>query len=460
MTQLQTVALPYCHHLTDLLPTLIQWPYPCLLDSADAHRSNRYDIFSAAPHRYVTYDDRRLLTIIDEHGTTVRSERDEDPFAALQQLLDSLDPISDNSLPFCGGLLGYFNYELGAYLEPTRFEETTLQTPLFGVGLYHWAIVTDHEQQTTTVVFHPQCSERQRDDVLAALERPTRSCETPFRLTQPFQPSQSRAQYNTAFDQIQRYIRSGDCYEVNLTQRFSAQFDGEPWSAYLALRSQARAPFSAFISTPQFAILSHSPEQFVELNGLQVTTKPIKGTRPRGHTLEEDAAIAQELINSPKDRAENLMIVDLLRNDLGKVCKYGSIAVPHLFALESYSNVHHLVSTVVGELNPDQNALSLLKLAFPGGSITGAPKIRSMEIIRELEAFPREIYCGSIGFISCNGCMNSSITIRTLLAKENAIHCWGGGAIVSDSQCDEEYDESVTKVSHLMRILSELPKPL
>ena len=187
-----------------------------------------------------------------------------------------------------------------------------------------------------------------------------------------------------------------------------------------------------------------------------VETHPIKGTRPRGKTEQEDRAHAEELQQCEKDRAENLMIVDLMRNDLGKICKTGSINVPRLFALESYANVHHLVSTVTGKLDEDHHALDVLFHAFPGGSITGAPKIRSMEIIRELEATARNIYCGSIGYISTDGQMDTSITIRSMIAQDNRMHCWGGGAIVADSDCEQEYQESVTKVKNLMHGLETM----
>ncbi|WMR32327.1 anthranilate synthase component I family protein, partial [Metapseudomonas otitidis] len=204
------------------------------------------------------------------------------------------------------------------------------------------------------------------------------------------------------------------------------------------------------------AIVSLSPERFIRLSQGQVETRPIKGTRPRGLTPDEDLAQADDLLGSPKDRAENLMIVDLLRNDLGRSCRIGSVRVPELFALESYPNVHHLVSAVRGELAEGKDALDLLAGSFPGGSITGAPKIRAMEIIDELEPTRRSIYCGSLLYLDVRGEMDSSIAIRTLLVKDGQASCWGGGGIVADSDWQAEYRESITKVQVLLRTLEAL----
>jgi para-aminobenzoate synthetase component 1 len=223
------------------------------------------------------------------------------------------------------------------------------------------------------------------------------------------------------------------------------------------LREACPTPFSGFQSLPdQGAVLSLSPERFVHISERRVETRPIKGTRPRGHTPEEDAAHAADLLASPKDRAENLMIVDLLRNDLGRTCRTGSVSVPQLFSLESYPNVHHLVSSVIGTLADDKDALDLIAGSFPGGSITGAPKIRAMQIIDELEPTRRGLYCGSLMYLDVRGEMDSSIAIRSLLVKDGQVCCWGGGGIVADSQWEAEYQESLTKVAVLLRTLEGL----
>jgi para-aminobenzoate synthetase component 1 len=277
-----------------------------------------------------------------------------------------------------------------------------------------------------------------------------------FTLTDGFRSNMTKDRYRQAFDQVQAYIHAGDCYQINLAQRFSAACHGHQWAAYKALRAVTAAPFSAYWSGNGHSILSLSPERFVEVRGSRVTTSPIKGTSRRGKDNREDQQLAAQLIASSKDRAENLMIVDLLRYDLGKSCELGSIEVSELFSLHSFKTVHHLVSTIHGELRQDQTALDLLASCFPGGSITGAPKVRAMEIIEELEPHRRSAYCGAIGYISADGQMDSNITIRTLVAEADKIHCWAGGGIVADSRCDSEYQECWAKVEKLLNTLEAL----
>ncbi|MGB0734127.1 MAG: aminodeoxychorismate synthase component I, partial [Pontibacterium sp.] len=255
-------------------------------------------------------------------------------------------------------------------------------------------------------------------------------------------------------EKIDDYIRAGDCYQVNYAQRFSAPFEGDLWEAYLLLRASAPTPYAGYLECSQGSLLSLSPECFLTVKNRTVLTKPIKGTCPRGDNNTSDKALANQLLSSTKDRAENLMIVDLLRNDLSKECTLGSVKVPHLFALESYKNVHHLVSTIEGTLPESTSPLALLKSCFPGGSITGAPKIRAMEIIEELEPHRRSAYCGSLGYISFCGNMNTNITIRTLVGTLDKLYCWAGGGIVADSIIQHEYDETFTKVSNLLDCLN------
>ena len=259
--------------------------------------------------------------------------------------------------------------------------------------------------------------------------------------------------YATKFSAVQQYLQAGDCYQINLAQRWQADYQGSEWQAFLKLDQQNQAPFSAFIRLDDIAVLSVSPERFLQVNDKQIETKPIKGTRPRSLDSKQDQANAVELVNAEKDQAENLMIVDLLRNDIGRVAKPGSVKVPKLFAIESFPAVHHLVSTITATLDDRFNAIDLLRASFPGGSITGAPKIRAMEIIEELEPHRRHIYCGSIGYISAHGVMDTSITIRTLAAYEGKLHAWAGGGIVADSQCEAEYQETFDKLAKILPIL-------
>jgi para-aminobenzoate synthetase component 1 len=251
------------------------------------------------------------------------------------------------------------------------------------------------------------------------------------------------------------FIQAGDCYQINLAQRFSAPAAGDPWLAYQALRIVNPAPYSAYLRTPQGVVLSASPERFLHLRDGMVETRPIKGTRARVGHPRLDAERVAELQASAKDRAENVMIVDLLRNDLSKNCITGSVNVPRLFEVESFATVHHLVSTVTGTLRADRDALDLLRGCFPGGSITGAPKRRAMQIIEELEPQRRGVYCGAIGYIGCDGNMDLNIAIRTLVFSGGSVRLWAGGGIVADSQLDEEYQETFDKAAAMLKLLQQ-----
>jgi para-aminobenzoate synthetase component 1 len=259
--------------------------------------------------------------------------------------------------------------------------------------------------------------------------------------------------YTAAFDKIQNYISAGDCYQVNLAQRLAAKAQGDAWAAYLHLRSISPAPFLAYMNYPDLQVLSGSPERFLQVSGSHVETRPIKGTRPRSANTQEDSKNAAELKASAKDRAENLMIVDLLRNDISKSCAVGSVQANNLFKLESFANVHHLVSTVTGKLAPDKTAIDLLRGCFPGGSVTGAPKLRAMEIIEELEPHRRGLYCGAIGYIGFDGNMDTSIAIRTAVYSNGEIRFWAGGGIVADSELQKEYRETWDKASSMMALM-------
>ena len=265
----------------------------------------------------------------------------------------------------------------------------------------------------------------------------------------------TREQYGEKFRQVQEYLHSGDCYQVNLAQRFHATYSGDEWQAFLQLNQANRAPFSAFLRLEQGAILSLSPERFILCDNSEIQTRPIKGTLPRLPDPQEDSKQAEKLANSVKDRAENLMIVDLMRNDIGRVAVAGSVKVPELFVVEPFPAVHHLVSTITARLPEQLHASDLLRAAFPGGSITGAPKVRAMEIIDELEPQRRNAWCGSIGYLSFCGNMDTSITIRTLTAINGQIYCSAGGGIVADSQEEAEYQETFDKVNKILRQLEK-----
>jgi len=425
-------------------------PFAALLDSSHPlSGTGRYDILTADP-------EETKLPVLSHNATEVESRRYWQTMGDFHRERYLGVGAASQDIPFCGGLLGYISYDAGLGLNkvgPDDVEHNSI-LPVTGLRAYQWCVVQDHVLQKTVFVSQPTLSPRRREDVLKRLREPREAIISTFSLGEEFKSNLSEAGYRAAFDSIKAYIRAGDCYQVNLAQKFSAPYTGDPWSAYKSLRTVAAAPYAGYLCLPDnAAVMSLSPERFISLHGHHVETAPIKGTRPRHTDPAQDLQAARELQVSEKDRAENLMIVDLLRNDLGRSCVPGSIHVDKLFELQSFPTVHHLVSTISGELRHGSNVMDLLRDSFPGGSITGAPKRRAMEIITELEPDPREIYCGSLLYISADGRMDSNIAIRTLLCQSDKVHCWGGGGIVSESRCEDEYQETYDKVG---RFLSEL----
>ncbi|MCO5342754.1 aminodeoxychorismate synthase component I [Aeromonas veronii] len=426
-----------------------------LLESAGPlGADNSFDIITADP--LATLETRGEVTTL-RVGANI-SKHHEDPLALLahtqQQLLGELD-LCATHLPFIGGALGLFGYDLGR-----RFERLPVQAaadiavPDMAVGIYDWALLRNLATGDWQLVHWGD--EAGLANRLAWLEQQQAKPAPAFALQGAWQSNMSRAEYGEKFARIQEYLAAGDCYQINLTQRFSAPYQGDEWQAYCLLATANKAPFSAFIRLPDSALLSLSPERFLLLDGRHIETKPIKGTRPRHPDPATDRQVARELAQADKDRSENLMIVDLLRNDIGRVSRPGSVSVPHLFAVESFPAVHHLVSTIHGELDARWQGVDLLRACFPGGSITGAPKIRAMEIIEELEPQRRNAYCGSIGYLSQHGRMDTSICIRTLIAEAGRLHCWAGGGIIADSDADSEYQETYDKVARILPPLSAL----
>jgi para-aminobenzoate synthetase component 1 len=332
-----------------------------------------------------------------------------------------------------------------------QWAQADIALPDMAIGIYDWALIADHHRQTLTLLSYGDTEQRWQ---WLNAQRP--EPQQAFALTSRWQANMTRQQYGEKFQRIQHYLRSGDCYQINLAQRFSADYQGDEWQAFQQLNASNRAPFSAFLRLPDNAVLSVSPERFLWLENRHIQTRPIKGTLPRLDDADQDAQQAQRLAHSAKDRAENLMIVDLLRNDIGRVAEPGSVRVPELFVVEPFPAVHHLVSTITAILPERTAATELLRACFPGGSITGAPKVRAMEIIEELEPQRRNAYCGSIGYISACGTMDTNITIRTLITENGRIYCSAGGGIVADSQEQAEYQETFDKVGRILPQLGEV----
>ena len=432
-----SVELPYRNDAAHYYAALADLPWAVWLDSCGMAR---YDILTAAPQRTL------VLNAEDTHS---------EPFALLRSELGrTVPPVRD--VPFAGGALGYWGYDLARrmYALPGVAEQA-VHLPDMAVGIYDWALVLDHQRRTARLVSWQRFAETVKllPQILQRLQGSSTLPSGTFRVQGKITSNFTPGTYAAAFKRVQEYLQAGDCYQVNLAQRFSATAGGDALAAYLTLRSLSPAPYSAFLNLPQAQILCASPERFLRVQNNCVETRPIKGTRPRGSDVQRDLQLAEELRTHPKDRAENLMIVDLLRNDLGKNCVPGSVRVPELFKVESYANVHHLVSMVEGTLVEGRDALHVLRDCFPGGSITGAPKQRAMQIIAELESHRRGIYCGAIGYAGFDGNMDSNIVIRTLVYSGNEICCWAGGGIVADSNAEAEYQETLDKAAGMLELL-------
>jgi para-aminobenzoate synthetase component 1 len=462
-------ALPYHHDSAKLFAQIKHLRWPMLLDSAQmmnadtqkpASQFGRYDILVADPA--MTFVTTGQQTVIEHADKQTISE--EDPFVLIKQALLKT-PSAHSDYPFTGGALGYFSYDLGRRIEtlPTIAINDT-QMPEMMVGIYDWAIVVDHREKTTHIVSHQFYTSQDAWDMLCKLcTHEKQHKQVGFSVETDIVSNFDEASYQQAFVKVQRYIHEGDCYQVNLAQRFSAKVAGDSWHCYQTLRAISPAPFMAYMDLSfgahqSIQVLSASPERFLQLAGQQVETRPIKGTRPRYDDPQQDLESAIELVTSLKDRAENVMIVDLLRNDIGKVCELGSVKAEKLFNLQSFANVHHLVSFVTGKLDYQYTAVDLLRACFPGGSITGAPKLRAMEIIEELEPHRRGIYCGAIGYIGFDGDMDMNIAIRTAVVIDGSIYFYAGGGVVADSTYQKEYKETLDKASNFLSTMHQFKK--
>lgn len=430
-------ALPYQSDAARYYIALADLPWAVWLDSGGMAR---YDILTAAPQRTLALDNNAAH---------------DDPFDLVRRELgERAVPIAN--VPFAGGALGYWSYDLARRMMtlPSVAQDTE-HLPEMAVGIYDWALVLDHQQRSALLVSHQRFTETAMllTDILARLQNQPPPPPDIFQAHGKVHSNFSRESYKTAFKTVQNYLQAGDCYQINLAQRFSAKAEGDAFCAFLRLRSLSPAPYSAFLNFPQTQILCSSPERFIGVQNGKVETRPIKGTRPRSSDAQKDRQLADELRDHPKDRAENLMIVDLLRSDLGKSCAPGSVHVPKLFEVESFANVHHLVSTVEGRLAEGRDALDVLRDCFPGGSVTGAPKLRAMQIIEQLEPNRRGVYCGAIGYVGFDGNMDTNIAIRTLVYGGGEIRGWAGGGIVADSDEKAEYQETLDKASAMLELL-------
>lgn len=442
----------------EVLLSLSNQQHPFILDSGmDSEKLGRYSFVGANP--FLTFSSKGDRCRI-HRSEEIESIEVGDPFAILQRLLKVYPAQSKEGIPFVGGAVGYFGYELCHFLEklPSKAVDDMKIADCF-FGFYDGIYVFDHQKDTIHIIALG-INQPETDTLLAmeihlryfSLQRPQVSLyhsRTPV----SFHSNMTKEVYLESIHRIREYIRAGDVYQVNFTQRFDCAFDGEPLSFYASLRSINPAPFTAYIDTGECIVVSSSPERFIHIKQDKIETRPIKGTCPRGATQAEDENNRRALLESEKDRAELLMIVDLERNDLSRIAQTGSVCVPEIFTVETYATVHHLVATVTATLRPEYDGIDCVRATFPGGSITGAPKIRAMEIIDQLEPTQRNIYTGAIGYLGFDGNLDLNIAIRTVVIKDKRAYFQVGGGIVWDSDPELEYQESLTKAQALIKAL-------
>jgi para-aminobenzoate synthetase component 1 len=441
-------------------------PFSFWLDSGmDPGKLGRYSFIGSDP--FLVMRSRGEEITLTGNGT--EEKRRSSPFDVLGELLAEYSMENTRApVPFTGGAVGYLSYDLGRFIEklPATAADD-LNLPECCLGLYDAVVAYDHLENRTFLVStgFPEREESKRQrraemrlnelkNLVLLAPPPPDTSATPSGRKLVIKANFSHQGYLEAVARAREYICAGDIFQVNLSQRLEAELNTTPYELYRRLRKINPAPFASYFNFGDVSIVGASPERFLKVRGHRVETRPIKGTRPRGKTPGEDSAMAEDLLQSVKDRAENIMIVDLERNDIGRVCRYGTVKVTELAILETYPTVFHLTSTVVGQLREGKNLVDLLKATFPGGSITGAPKVRAMEIIEELEPTRRSVYTGSLGYLGFNGDMDLDIVIRTIIIKDGKAYFQVGGAIVYDSVPEAEYVETLDKGKALIQALN------
>jgi anthranilate synthase component 1 len=433
---------------------------PCfLLESAEQGQVGRYSFVGIRPRSIVRWSDG-LLT--EDDGPPVEEA---DPYGAVAALLADYELAPVEGLPpFAGGAVGFFGYDLVRTVEPLgEPNPDPLGLPDMALMITDVLLVFDHLKHELTIMSCPFAEEGEIDaayeraaaTIADVRERLRGAVPVPERatVTEPprFTSNMEREEFEAAVERIVEYVHAGDAFQVVPSQRFSAPAPVDAFSVYRGLRAVNPSPYMYFLEFGDFQIAGASPEPLVKVSGNRVETRPIAGTSPRGRSEEEDRRFAERLINDPKERAEHVMLVDLGRNDLGRVCEYGSIQVDELMVVETYSHVLHIVSQVSGTLREGIGAMDVLRSALPAGTLSGAPKVRAMQIIDELEKVKRCSYGGAIGYLSWNGDLDTAIHIRTVVCKDGQIHVQAGGGTVADAKPAYEYNESVNKAKAVFR---------
>ncbi|MBA7644504.1 Aminodeoxychorismate synthase component 1 [subsurface metagenome] len=453
-----------------LLEAIAPLPYSFFLDSGSGiYRGDlgRYSLAGWNP--FLILKSRGSSIQLIQKGRVVK--RRGNPFFILRDILDKcrVGSTPEDFPPFVGGGVGYLSYDLCHFWEnlPSKAKDD-LDLPELYIAFYDKVLIIDHLEKRTLIAAVSFFSKRdnptikERIEEIRRLEQKNDAVQGEKGAVKPgkflLESNFTKQEYLQAVRKAKNYIREGDIFQVNLSQRFHSRLFVSPYRLYQSLREINPAPFAAYLNFNEIKILSSSPERFLRVRGRKIQTRPIKGTRPRGRNEEEDKKLGKELLASEKDRAELLMIVDLERNDLGRVCQYGSVKVEELVKLEVYPTVFHTASTIRGTLAPGKDRIDLLRATFPGGSITGAPKVRAMEIIDELEPTKRSVYTGSLGYFGFNESMDLNIVIRTFLAKNDDLYFQVGGGIVADSDPEKEFQETLDKAKALISSLCNQQK--
>lgn len=434
---------------------------PFILSGGRSKLQRRYSYVGAAPYKTIETT-AGGKTLVDDKETTCK-----DPFIALSEILKGLKRDEEAPFPFSGGAVGYFSYGLKDLIEEDinkstnkTKQQTDALMPLAMAGIYDTVYVYDHKKEEGWLVWSGNEDTRHTfEEIIKKLcakeTPPTPGLSYHQEKGRPYYKSNiTRQEYLDILDKALSYISKGDIYQINISQRLSLSIDEDPFAIYLALLRAGAGRFASFMDCGDFQIISNTPERLLKVEGSMVETEPIKGTRPRGGTPKADLRKIEELKQSIKERAEHLMIVDLERNDLGRISKPGTVRVSNFQRIESYPTLHQMVSTVEGELKDDVAPLMALRACFPGGSITGAPKIRAMEVIEELENYERGLYTGGLGWIDVRGNMDIAMAIRTAVYSKGLLTLSVGGGIVADSKPEEEYQETLLKAEDFLSILS------
>lgn len=449
--KIKKISFSYYKNITlDIFSKISDKTGSILLTSGNSlHKYGRFDIIVSDP--ISTLITKKKITKIYKNKKIKISKLN--PFDILKKEINSykIKTEFNKELPFQGGALGIFSYDLVINFENIQKKKgkKEINFPDMFIGIYLWAIIIDHFKKKATLISYENIRERKK-----WIEK-QKNKNKEIKIIKSWTNNMSKKEYFEKFKKIKNYINKGECYQINLSKKFKIKYSGNEWDAFCKLNKINQAPFSAFIRLKKNTVLSFSPERFILLKKNIIQSRPIKGTISRLKNKKKDKNQIKLLKNSKKNQAENLMIVDLIRNDIGKIAIPGTVLVPELFLVESFPSVHHLVSTITAKIKKKYKPTDLLKKCFPGGSITGAPKLRAIEIIEEIEPDRRNGYCGSIGYISFCENMDTNINIRCMITENKNMYCWGGGGIVSDSIFEEEYQEILNKLNKILPILKK-----